>query len=66
VDDRLIKLEEALAHLERHVEELDGVVQRLYARVDAIRTDVERLRGETKQQFDWLAKSDEPSPGDGG
>ena len=44
VDDRI-------AFLEHHVEQIDEVVRDLFARLEAIERDVTRLRSETERAF---------------
>ncbi len=47
-------LEEKIAFVERHVEELDGVVRELYGKLTSLREEVSRLQVETKIRIDDL------------
>jgi uncharacterized coiled-coil protein SlyX len=64
MEHRIVRLEECFAHLERHVDELDTVVRDLFARIDTLRSELERLRGETSERIDWLAAQDDEAPAD--
>lgn len=55
----MVALEERILFLERHVEELDGVVRELYDRVQATRDEIARFREETRQQLDDIVRSPE-------
>ncbi|MDY7107399.1 MAG: SlyX family protein [Planctomycetota bacterium] len=59
MEDRIVNLEEKFAHLERYVEELDGVVREAHERLSALGGEMTRLRAETRQQFAELASDDE-------
>ena len=58
MDDRLTRVEEKLAHLERHVGELDGVVREGFDRIEELSAELRRLN-------DRLAQQSEPGEGDG-
>lgn len=58
VDPHIVRIEERLAHLERHLEQLDEVVRDLHQRQDAISARLTRLGEQTKR--DLAALSDGP------
>ena len=43
-DPRLTRVEEKIAHLERFVGELDGVVREAFERIEAVRGELDKLR----------------------
>lgn len=47
--DRLIRIEEKIAHLEHQGEQLDGVVRDLAGQLDALRRELGRLRAAFEQ-----------------
>ena len=51
------KLEEKIAFVERHVEELDSVVRELYDKITALQQELARLREETGQRFGEIERS---------
>jgi uncharacterized coiled-coil protein SlyX len=59
MDQRIIDVEEKLAFVERHVEELDEVVRGLYEKIDALRREMGTLRDETRRQFQELERRPE-------
>jgi uncharacterized coiled-coil protein SlyX len=52
--DGTTRLEEQMAFLERHVEELDSVVRELYERLDSLRDEIGRLRDDTTRRFESM------------
>jgi len=67
-DARITALEEKLAFLERHVEELDQQVRELFDLAGAQRQSLKRLQDETQASFAALDRDagDEPPPHWGG
>ncbi len=55
MDDRIIRLEEQVAFVQRHVEQLDAVVREASDKVAAIERDLANLRTETRSRIDELA-----------
>ena len=49
MSDQIHALEEKLAFLERHVEQLDVVVRSQHERLDAFQTELDRLRKELRR-----------------
>jgi uncharacterized coiled-coil protein SlyX len=64
MNERIVRLEEALAHVDRHVDELDEVVQALYNRVEALQAELERFKGRTNERIGWLAEREDDTPSD--
>jgi uncharacterized coiled-coil protein SlyX len=67
MEDRIVNLEEKFAHLERYVEELDGVVKEVYERLMVLSEELSRLGEATQQQLaelDRRAEDKEPPHGD--
>lgn len=58
MDDRIIQIEEKLAHLEKYVNDLDTVVQTMQGRMDGIRAEVARA-------FDRLEQLEQDDEHDG-
>ncbi len=61
--DDILRLEEKIAFLERHVEQLDGVIRELFERNEEIDGELKRLRDDTERQFgshDHSAEDDVP------
>ncbi|MBB6428872.1 SlyX family protein [Algisphaera agarilytica] len=60
MDQRLVNIEEKIAHLERHLGELDGVVREMYDRMDGFKAQLEKIRSdlETHQP----GSGDAPAP----
>ena len=64
VDDRITRLEEQVAFVQRHVEQLDAVVRDAFDKVAAIERDLAHLRTETRSRIDGLAATpDAKAPG---
>jgi uncharacterized coiled-coil protein SlyX len=64
MEERIVNLEEKFAHLERYVEELDGVVREAHDRLAALNAELIRLRADTQQRLTALASDEgqgEPS-----
>ena len=59
MEQRIIAIEEKLAHLERYVEQLDATVRELYDRLDLQGKDLTRLREDTQTQFNELDRPPE-------
>jgi len=51
MDPTITNLEEKIAFMERHVEELDGLVREVFDKLEGLRADMTRFREDTKQQF---------------
>ena len=54
-----IRLEEKVAFLERHVEELDAVVRELYEKIAAVQKELTRLRDDVGQRFEDIDRGPE-------
>ena len=52
-------LEEKIAFVERHAEELDAVVRELYEKITAVQKDVTRLREDVGQRFEEIERGPE-------
>lgn len=52
-------LEEKIAFVERHVEELDGVVRELYEKIAAMQGEIVRLRDDVGQRFEEMERGPE-------
>ena len=69
MSDRVTDLEEKLAFIERHVEELDKIVRELYDRFAALGRDVSRVRDEMSRGLEEMQRRPEddvpPHWGDG-
>ncbi len=64
VDDRITRLEEQVAFVQRHVEQLDDVVRDASDKVAALERDLAHLRTETRSRIDGLAATpDAKAPG---
>ncbi len=64
VDDRITRLEEQVAFVQRHVEQLDDVVRDASDKVAALERDLAHLRTETRSRIDELAATpDAEAPG---
>jgi uncharacterized coiled-coil protein SlyX len=50
MDDRLTRVEEKIAYLEKFVTDLDGVVQEMHEALGAVRRDVGTLRAQLERQ----------------
>jgi len=57
----MVGVEEKIAFIERHVEDLDSALMELYDRLAAMERDLARLREEKQRGFE---ASDQPSPED--
>jgi len=57
--DRVTDIEEKVAFLERHVEELDAVVRDLYDKLSAIGIDVGRVRDDMNRGFEEIRRGPE-------
>ncbi|MEM9420287.1 MAG: SlyX family protein [Planctomycetota bacterium] len=57
MESRLVNIEEKIAHLERHLGELDGVVREMYDRMDGFKAQLEKIRSDLQ--------SHQASAGDG-
>ncbi len=62
MDDRIIRLEEQVAFVQRHVEQLDAVVRDAADKVAAIERDLAHLRRETRSRIDELAETPDAEP----
>ncbi len=64
MDDRITRLEEQVAFVQRHVEQLDAVVREASDKVTAIERELAHLRTETRSRIDELAAPpDAEAPG---
>ncbi len=64
VDDRITRLEEQVAFVQRHVEQLDDVVRDASDKVAALERDLAHLRTATRSRIDELAATpDAEAPG---
>ena len=59
MEQRIIAIEEKLAHLERYVEQLDASIRELYDRLAAQGNDLTRLREDTQSQFNEIGRQPE-------
>lgn len=50
MDPRLVAIEEKLAHLERHIGELDGVVRDMNDRFDGFQRQMRKMRADLETQ----------------
>ena len=57
-DGRLTRMEEKLAHLERFVGELDGVVREAFDRIAAVRGELDKLRASVEADEETTAETD--------
>jgi uncharacterized coiled-coil protein SlyX len=62
MQDRIVALEERMMFLERHVEELDGVVRDLHKRFDVLREDFEHLDRLVRLAREASDEDGEPAP----
>jgi uncharacterized coiled-coil protein SlyX len=57
MEDRIIRLEEQLAHLDRQVETLDEVVREAFDAIAALRKELDRLRAGTTERIDGIIEA---------
>lgn len=57
MDERIVKLEEKLTHLERYLEELDSAVRDLFQKLETVQAEIRHHRSETHKRFDELARA---------
>ena len=60
MDQRLVNIEEKIAHLERHLGELDGVVREMYDRMDGFKAQLEKIRADLEAH--QPGSGDAPAP----
>ena len=63
-DHRLTRVEERIAHLERFVGELDGVVREAFERIEAVRGELDKLRAGVEADGQAQADAADADPAD--
>ena len=57
MSNEMTGVEEKVAFLERHVEELDSAVREVFEKLEQLRAEFERHRADTQQQIDARERS---------
>lgn len=50
MEERLVNIEEKIAHLEHYLGELDGVVRAMHDRMDGFKTQLDKIRADLNHQ----------------